>query len=212
MNSHSIIHWAATKLVELIDAPSGGVSGQPLTPPDLCLACKGLFCQGDWIPPIVRLRVLERLSEVTRAFPCPLTSRKTVSVMLQLQVQLCRLSVCVLLPWRFPHKSLPFFFTSPNAARSGGISPSTLPSLQLGKGWSWPGGCRKWDKRHWKYFLSIIRMTWNTPVQLGFSAQKFPFPNPGETKDHSVFSIHCLLTQVISYLNSISAVLIPAFH
>lgn len=57
----------------LSDIPSGGVSGQPLAPPDLCLACRGLFCQGDWLQPIAGLRVLERLSELTRVFPCPLT-------------------------------------------------------------------------------------------------------------------------------------------
>lgn len=45
-----------------------------------------------------------------------------------------------------------------------------------------------------------------------FSPQKVPFLNPGETKDRAVFSTSYLFTQVISYLNSISALLIPAFH
>lgn len=95
--------------------------------------------------------------------------------------------------------------------QSGGASPQ---HCFLSRDPTWKGLEATWMAQEaWQHVAENLSPAPSKgPKILSFSAKKFPFPNPRETKNYSVFSIHCLLTQFISYFYSISALLIPAFH
>lgn len=147
---------------------------------------------------------MKRLSELTRAFHCPLTKtlprRRCPSCPAVWAIPAC----CCCFPTEVgnfpPHLS--------HCCRGGGTSSRALLSPQttsLGRAGGDLGATGSPTTFSSKYP--------ETPKpSSAFSPQKVPFLNPGETKDRAVFSTPYLFTQVISYLNSISALLIPAFH